>query len=397
MILTKKQEEGLKIAVSRYYNNEPYTCISGYAGSGKSTLIKFIIASLDVDPEVEVAYVAYTGKAANVLQSKGCPNATTAHKLLYKAIPLPTGGFRFEEKFLGDSGLKVIVVDEVSMLPIEMWNLLLKHGIYVIAAGDPGQLPPVDKNSDNHVLDKPHIFLDEIMRQAQDSEIIRLSMWIREGKPISNFPCSNKQVMILKPNEVVTGTYLWADQIICSTNNKRIEINNIVRKLNDFSPLPQIGDKIISLHNHWDYMSKKGEWALTNGSIGIIKDFSLQEVWLPRYIKTDSPVTYMTTDIELEDGDGFIQIPIDYNDLVSGQPSLTPKQIYQTNKNKYTPDAPFSFTYAYAITGHKSQGSEWNKVLMFEESFPYNKEEHKKALYTEVTRAQDKLVVVTKG
>ena len=65
-------------------------------------------------------------------------------------------------------------------------------------------------------------------------------------------------------------------------------------------------------------MSKKGEWALTNGSIGIIKDFSLQEVWLPRYIKTDSPVTYMTTNIELEDGDGFIQIPIDYNDLVSG-------------------------------------------------------------------------------
>lgn len=101
-------------------------------------MIKFIIASLDVDPEVEVAYVAYTGKAANVLQSKGCPNATTAHKLLYKAIPLPTGGFRFEEKFLGDSGLKVIVVDEVSMLPIEMWNLLLKHRIYVIAAGDPG-------------------------------------------------------------------------------------------------------------------------------------------------------------------------------------------------------------------------------------------------------------------
>ena len=131
--------------------------------------------------------------------------------MLYKAIPLPTGGFRFEEKFLGDSGLKVIVVDEVSMLPIEMWNLLLKHGIYVIAAGDPGQLPPVDKDSDNHVLDKPHIFLDEIMRQAQDSEIIRLSMWVREGKSISNFPCSNKQVMILKPDEVVTGTYLWAD------------------------------------------------------------------------------------------------------------------------------------------------------------------------------------------
>ncbi|MGN1342168.1 MAG: hypothetical protein ACI4VL_02945 [Bacilli bacterium] len=72
-------------------------------------------------------------------------------------------------------------------------------------------------------------------------------------------------------------------------------------------------------------MSKKGDWALTNGSIGVIKDFSLREIWLPRYIKTGSPVTYMTTDIELEDGDGFIQIPIDYDDLVSGQPSLTPR------------------------------------------------------------------------
>ena len=210
MILTKKQQEGLNTAVDRYKNKEAYTCIAGYAGTGKSTLISFIIEALNLKHK-EVAYVAFTGKAANILSRKGCPNATTAHKLLYKAIPLPTGGFRFEEKFLGDSGLKVIVVDEVSMLPIEMWNLLLKHGIYVIAAGDPGQLPPVDKDSDNHVLDKPHIFLDEIMRQAQDSEIIRLSMWIREGKPISNFPCSNKQVMILKPNEVVTGAYLWAD------------------------------------------------------------------------------------------------------------------------------------------------------------------------------------------
>lgn len=191
MILTKKQEEGLKIAVERFRNHELYTCIAGYAGSGKSTLIKFIISALDVDQETEVAYVAYTGKAANVLQAKGCPNATTAHKLLYKAKPLPNGKFIFEEKDLRDSDLKVIVVDEVSMLPKQMWDLLISHHIYVIAAGDPGQLPPVDKDADNHILDTPHIFLDEIMRQAQDSEIIRFSMWIRDGKQIKDFPCSN--------------------------------------------------------------------------------------------------------------------------------------------------------------------------------------------------------------
>ena len=51
MILTAKQEEGLKIAVSRYKSHEAYTCISGYAGTGKSTLIKFIIAALGLEPE----------------------------------------------------------------------------------------------------------------------------------------------------------------------------------------------------------------------------------------------------------------------------------------------------------------------------------------------------------
>lgn len=159
MILTKKQEQGLKIAVERYKNHERWTCIAGYAGSGKSTLIKFIISALDVDPETEVCYVAFTGKAATVLQQKGCPNATTAHKLLYKARMLPNGKYKFTPKSNEElSQYKVIVVDEVSMLPSAMWHLLLSHGIYIIAAGDPGQLPPIEEADNNHVLDKPHIF-----------------------------------------------------------------------------------------------------------------------------------------------------------------------------------------------------------------------------------------------
>ena len=68
MLLTKKQEEGLKIAVDRFNLGEKYTCIAGYAGTGKSTLIKFIISALDIDPEMDVCYVAFTGKAATVLQ-----------------------------------------------------------------------------------------------------------------------------------------------------------------------------------------------------------------------------------------------------------------------------------------------------------------------------------------
>ena len=171
MILTKKQEEGLKIAVQRYRNKESYTCISGYAGSGKSTLVQFIISALDI-PEYLIAYIAYTGKAAQVLKNKGCPGAMTAHRLLYQSFPRKDGTFvHIPYESLGP--LQLIIVDEVSMLPKDMWDLLLSHKIHVIALGDPGQLPPV--MAEQHgILDHPHIFLDETMRQAQESEIIRL-------------------------------------------------------------------------------------------------------------------------------------------------------------------------------------------------------------------------------
>ena len=96
MELTKRQEEGLKIAVQRYTDGEKFTVISGYAGSGKSTLVKFITTALSafgVDPQEDIVYCAYTGKAVEVLRQKGNSNCKTAHKLLYKTIPTPSGKF----------------------------------------------------------------------------------------------------------------------------------------------------------------------------------------------------------------------------------------------------------------------------------------------------------------
>ena len=120
-----------------------------------------------------MAYVAYTGKAAEVLRKKGCPNATTAHKLIYETFPLSNGKFLHRPKIsLGD--YKVIVVDEISMLPKDMWQQLLSYRVFIIACGDPFQIPPISSDDDNLVLKNPHVFLDEIMRQAEDSEIIRL-------------------------------------------------------------------------------------------------------------------------------------------------------------------------------------------------------------------------------
>lgn len=391
MELTTKQEQALKIAVERYRQGEKYTVISGYAGSGKSTTIRFIVQALGVNPETDVAYAAFTGKAAKVLAQKGCFNAITAHKLLYNAMPTREGKYIFVPK--GSLDFKVVVIDEVSMLPKQMWDLLISHKVYVLACGDPGQLPPINPDDDNHVLDKPHVFLDEIMRQAQESEIIRLSMHVREGRPLNSFICSNEQVMIVNPEQLNTGMYEWADQILCATNRKRQEINQIVRDIRGFGPEPQPGDKIISLKNHWKELSELRN-PLTNGTIGILEDYSKMSLGVPRYIHPTGKVPILIANMSADETDLFQGLMLDYTALSTGEKLLSPKQEYDMNKSKITPNAPYEFVYAYGITTHKAQGSEWSRVLAFEEQFPFSAEDHKRWLYTTITRAADKLVMV---
>lgn len=309
---------------------------------------------------------------------------------------MPNGTFKFEPKPSLDDGLEVIIVDEVSMLPKEMWLRLLSHRIHVIACGDPFQLPPIDKDSDNHVLDHPHIFLDEIMRQAYDSEIIRFSMWIREGKPINEFPASGQQVMFVKPEEIVTGMYDWADQILCATNAKRNIINMNMRQIKGFGPEPAVGDKIISLRNQWEFFSNGvvDPAPLTNGTIGVIQRTDRYDMTLPYWI-SEKKIPILYTNMVDENGDIFNYIPVDYTSLTTGEKFLTGKQEFQMRKNPKCPDPPFEFAYAYGITVWKAQGSEWDKVLGFEEPFPYDKETHQRCAYTLATRAREKLVYIT--
>ena len=265
MELTLKQQEALTLAVSRYMNGEAYTCISGYAGAGKTTLIKFIVSALGLQ-NYEVCYIAYTGKAALVLQEKGCPNAMTAHRLLYISHPKADGTF-FHLPRRPLPPYKLIVCDEVSMLPKDMWDLLLSHHIHVLALGDPAQLPPITE--DNDVLSSPHIFLDEIVRQAQDNEIIKLSMDIREGKPLQVF--KGKQVQVINKSDIVDGMYTWADQIICAKNETRRQINDYMRQklFGVNSPEPIEGDKVICLRNNWDDMNGLGD-CMVNGTVGTV-------------------------------------------------------------------------------------------------------------------------------
>lgn len=388
MELTKKQEEGLHIALDRYYHNEPYTVVAGYAGTGKSTLIKFIIEALDIDPE-DVAYIAYTGKAAQVLRNKGCPNAMTAHRLLYHSTQRPDGTyFHIPKDDIGN--YKLIVVDEVSMLPRVMWELLLSHKKYVIACGDPGQLPPVSEEDSPSVLDNPHIFLDEIMRQAKDSEIIRLSSDIRERKPIS--PFKGEEVNIVRKRDTVDGMLTWADQILCGKNNTRYQLNSYFRKMkwgDDVDNAPLIGDKIICRKNNWDKLNRVGD-AIVNGTIGTLDSFyTTDNPWLgKKCIINFLPDKYDERD---EDKDIlFRDILIDWKLLTTNEPTVT-KENFRMFPKWLRPE---QFEYGYAITTHKAQGSEYDKVLVFEEMLKAT--DHARWLYTACTRASKRLTLVLK-
>ena len=392
MELTKKQEEGLKIALDRYRNNEKYVVIGGYAGTGKSTLVKFIIEALDVEPS-KVAYATFTGKAAEVLRKKGNANAMTLHRLLYDSIPKPGGGFIRKPKLQLD--YNVIVVDEVSMVPKSMIDMLLHHRVYVIFLGDPFQLPQIDKNETHTLLNNPHIFLDEVMRQAAESEIIQLTMKIRNGEKIDFM--NGKEVIIAPRASLVTGHLTWADQIICATNASRISLNNQMREILGYSGLPQDGEKMICLRNYWEDFSEDGSSSLVNGMTGIIKNPFESFRMAPMYVKMKNhKMDIIQGDFISDDGKTFNSVEMDKGMITTGEFSLDWRETYALGKlkNKIGDIIPREFTFGYAITCHKSQGSEWDKVLVIEENFPFDKKEHARWLYTAISRSAEKCVLI---
>ena len=396
--LNEKQRQGLEIAVSMYKARKPYTCIAGYAGTGKSTLVTFIIDALGIDRK-KVAYVAYTGKAAMVLKQKGCPNAMTTHKLLYNTKQRRDGSFYHIPKFNLSGDYSLIVVDEISMLPKKMWDLLLSHNIYVLALGDPGQLPPIgDEETNNHVLDNPHIFLDEIMRQATESEIIKCSMKIREHNPLQLY--DGKEVKIINKSNVSLSMCKWADQIICSLNATRQNLNHELRKeiMGAEDNIPLDGDKIICLRNNWDIVNGRGD-CLINGMTGSIYNIRIEPVSVPRNayngfcIIADFLPDFYDDIYDMSQPDPFFRdVLMDYEIFVNGKPTL--------DKNNFSKIAklykPNEFDYGYAITCWKSQGSEYDKVLLYEEWFPKDEDGHYRYLYTGTTRSKKKLIVVMK-
>lgn len=399
MELTTKQAEGLSLAIKRFKDNEKFTVIGGYAGTGKSTLVRFIIEALAsenlIDINNDICYCSFTGKATQVLSKKGNKPARTLCKLLYDSIPKKEGGYMRIPYKPGEIEYKLIIVDEASMVPSTLVNLLFEHPFHIIFLGDPFQLPPISDKDNNHLLDKPHIFLNQIMRQAEESEIIRLTMKIRNGEPI-DFTKGN-EVIVTPREKLNTGMLTWADEILTATNATRCEINNTVRKLlGRDGDRPETGDKIIIGKNNWN-IEDSDKNALVNGTIGYLSDNVYERtILLPRYLKGNvQSYQSLSGSIETEYGTTFNNLILDKNMLKTGTPTLDWKTSYALGRSFKTKwMIPEELAWGYAITCHRAQGSEWNKVLVIEEGFPYTAEEHARWLYTACTRASEKLVLV---
>ena len=374
--LTKKQSDAIKIMSTKFRNKDPITVIAGYAGSGKSSIINYFIENNDLMDRTR--FVTFTGKASLVLRNKGLP-ATTIHKLIYDVFKnRRTGKFYFRKKATLHPSIKLIVVDEVSMVPANLLRDLMSFEIPIIALGDPGQLEPIGE--DNGLLKKPDFFLDEIHRQAKDNSIIRLSMMVRQGKPlplISNDP----NVKVVERKDVSIPMLQWADQILCGKNTTRRSINAEMRESMGYKGIyPNKGEKVICLRNYWETLNKDGD-PLINGTIGTVTD-----VIKPKY----------------EDSKNILMEKVNLS--VSADYTPTPWEMVPIDSNIFKGFAPFArqkpgssrifheFDYGYAITTHKAQGSEFDKVLVFEERLAGG--DHTRWLYTAITRAVKQIVIV---
>jgi exodeoxyribonuclease-5 len=415
MKLTKQQEQALA-SISKWLKESSITpenwlfTISGFAGTGKTTLLQHLINGLGDKP----ICCAPTGKAASVLSSK-LPGISvqTIHQILYKPnsknldtldklvstkvayiAENPTPDVKIVKRLDTEIAQekdriaamkvyfsmkenteklrnKLIFIDEGSMVSKKMLEDFSRVGCKVLMVGDPFQLPPV--NSQSWFAERSHdANLTEVMRQALDSPIIRLSMQIRDRHiELSDF--TSGDCVLCTKDKLSPDDWLNCDQVLTGSNNSRQRINRFFRKRLGFeqSELPVAGEKMICLKNDHYRMPcwingvqfrTNADCGITNeGHIGLFAEYEGVHFNGQEFYEYDC-LSHYKKDAEKLD--------------------ITMR------------DGLFECDYAYAITCHKSQGSEWDSVIVADDKMREDDKEFRaKWLYTAVTRAKKKLIV----
>lgn len=387
MKLNEQQAQAIEALRKWWYNgNKQVFQISGAAGTGKTTLIRYLINEIKLEHD-EVLFTAFVGKATLAMSRNGL-NAKTLHSAICYCKDEPVLDENgnvvteynrrvtkrvFTRRRKIDPRIRLIVVDEGSMVPAKMADWLLKFKVPIIVLGDLNQLPPVI--GDSFFLKEPDVVLTQIMRQSSESPIPYFAQNVLQNgtKCLSPGLQIGDKINVLSKADITPELLKDYDVIICGTNKTRNNLNTYIREriYGRTQEYPVIGDKLICRENDWTF--SVDDVYLINGLIGYVTDIDLESI-SDYTMKIDFKPEFMDNE--------FKNVTLDriYMGL-----SPNDKRFYRSNYHK--------FEYGYAITCHLSQGSQYNRVLVFNESFG-TAEERRKWLYTAVTRAIDKVTIL---
>jgi exodeoxyribonuclease-5 len=388
---------------------EQVLMLFGYAGTGKTTLAKFLAEGV----KGPVLFGAYTGKAASVLRKMGCPGATTIHSMLYSVSdadrtrlhelqaeyaammesetvdPIERRDLELtiedleeklrqpiftkqEDSIIRDA--KVVVIDECSMVNKEIGTDLESFGTKILVMGDPAQLPPV-QGGGYYTRRSPDVMLTEIHRQARDNPIIRWATKVRNGEELdfgAEGTCKKIRKQLVRQSELVDGS-----QLLVGKNVTRRKLNVMARRKLGFqddsalSVFPQKGDKLVVLRNDKD-------WGVMNGVVCE----SLSDA-----VPGPDDDECIVLDVKYEDRDLFA-MPVDraHFDVYAGG---------EEAKDNWGRRWMVPMDYGYALTVHKAQGSQWERVTLCDDGFgSWERNLRQQWLYTAITRASHELTII---
>lgn len=366
--------------IVKWYRGGPNTpqvfYLAGYAGTGKSTIAKFVIDQLATKAGFNVCTAAFTGKAANVLRQKGNPNASTFHSGMYMPMVDKDGNVHFtlqEDAPFADADL--ILGDECSMINEELGCDAESFGKKILVMGDPGQLPPVS-GAGYWTNREPDVFLDKVHRQALDSPILRIATSLRLGimPPEGEWTDgAGHKSRVIRTNPKLTADWLYREdtQAICGTHVNRWGHTRRMRTRRGYtSHLPQEGELVMCCRND-------KELGVFNGSFGTM-------------LNDATPITR-------RGGKGEILIDVKMDDLFSPIKLLrTHPYLFQQHFDPTVQKPPKlsrsvqEFDWSYILTCHKAQGSEWEDVTVLDDGGVFRQDQWRWR-YTAATRASKRL------
>lgn len=390
-ILTEEQQSLVQDCYNWFYNDTDLVFeFAGGPGTGKSFVLDFIIKYLGINRN-NIAPMAYTGAAAVNMRTKGLLNAGTIHSWIYHTNISPridkSGNYIMDEYFnrpkegldfipkVELEDIKLIIIDEAYMVPFEMKKDIEKFGIKIIACGDWNQLPPINSKPAYLTNRNVHL-LTKTMRQAENSNIVKLAYYVLNGFPISNGYYGD--VLVINEDELTDQMIMSSDVVICSKNSTREYYNNKIRELYGFhNKLPEYGERIICRSNN-KYEVVEGI-NLANGLIGTVTNF-------PDVSGFDGKTFSMSFKPDLLSSS--FNIKASYKYFIASH-----QQKEALKYDKYLEGEKFEF--GYCITSHLSQGSQFDNVIVIEEPMVGNI--NNRLSYVAITRAKKQLIYVKKS